>query len=404
MGDELWDLEEFNVEEQRTLSQNERKFLMSGEPGSPTKAKMERRVANKAGKLPERIQQLIDDVSLLYFDGYVGNVENDDLWRQSLRISNRSQLVRDTPILRTREARGGPEQEFGFQIGTLIRMVRGEGVPPDLIWGLIIGLVGEPRGEEHYHREATNLVHLFDELNGRLDWRLVTAGTLTHEGGEGFETEREEILDILQQADLAPAPPLIDQIIGEYSTQDSELSSGETRELWEADPAQTDHPDPPEDAFTPEEIRQASLRRIVHRLLEQTQLRGIDRLAKDLRQDAFGIQNWKSSGIDAEQTFRTIAENENETHVGELSQTSAKGQNNMTHMLRVLASPDSTWVNRPALAESREDNNYWTVTDYGGLLYETRFRRNCSTNWLYELIGGSQSIGEHLKKCISKLV
>jgi hypothetical protein len=230
--------------------------------------------------------------------------------------------------------------------------------------------------------------------------RLVTAGTRTHEGGDSFEVEREEILDILQQAELAPAPPLIDRIIAEYSTQESELSSGEAREIWEADPAQIDHPDPTEHALSPEEIRQASLRRIVYQLVEQTQLRGIDQLAKDLREDAFGLQNWKSSGIDAEQAFRTIAENKNDTYVGDLSQTSIKGQNNMTHMLRVLASSHSNWINRPALAESFEDNNYWTVTDYGSLLYETRFRRNFSTNWMYELIGKTETIDENLKEFI----
>jgi hypothetical protein len=282
-------------------------------------------------------------------------------------------------------------------------MIRGGTIPPDLVWGLIIGLNGEPRGEEDYHREATNLVNLFDELNDRLDWRLVTAETHAHEGGEGFEKEREEILDILQQAELAPAPPLVNRIIAEYSTQESELSPGEVRETWEADPTQTDHPDPTEDVSLSEETRQASLRRIVHRLVDQTQLRGIDRLAKDLRQDAFGLQNWISSGIDAEQTFRTIAENENETHVEELSQTSVKGQNNMTHMLRVLAAPHSTWINRPALAESPEDNNYWTVTEYGSLLYETRFRRNCSTNWIYELLREGESIDKHLKESIYRL-
>lgn len=404
MGDELWDTEELNVGERYTLSQNEREFLMTGDPGSYTKAEIERRVADKALKLPDRIQQLIDDVSLLYFDGYVGNTENEEIWRQSLGISNRLQLVRDTPILRTREARGGPEQEFGFQIGSLIRMVRGGTVPPDLVWGLIIGLIGEPRGEEHYQREATNLVDFFDELNDRLDWRLVTAGTRAHEGGDGFEIEREEILDILQQAELAPAPPLIDRIIAEYSTQESGLSSGEARESWEADSTQTDHPNPPEDMSSSEELRQASLRRIVHLLVEKTKLRGIDRLAKDLREDTFGIQNWESSGIDAEQAFRTVVENESETHVGDLSQTSIKGQNNMTHMLRVLASPHSVWTNRPALAESPEDNNYWTLTDYGSLLYETRFRRNCSTNWIYELMREDESIDGHLKESIYRLI
>jgi hypothetical protein len=76
----------------------------------------------------------------------------------------------------------------------------------------------------------------------------------------------------------------------------------------------------------------------------------------------------------------------------------------MTHMLRILASSHSNWINRPALAESSEDNNYWTVTDYGSLLYETRFRRNFSTNWIYELVRDSETISEHLRNPICRLV
>jgi hypothetical protein len=141
MVDYLWDLSETDADENRVLSQKERKYLMIGDPGTYTNAKMERRVATKVKKLPDRIQQLIDDVSLLYYRGHLKG-EDVQVWEDLLTINNRSRKVRDSPIARTTHQIPGDETELGFELGTLIRMIHEDPVPANLVWGTIVGLIG----------------------------------------------------------------------------------------------------------------------------------------------------------------------------------------------------------------------------------------------------------------------
>lgn len=137
MADQLWDLSETDADEQRVLSQKEREYLMTGDSGTYTNAEMERRVATKAAKLPDRIQQLIDDVSLLYYRGHLSG-EDIQVWEDLLTINNRSRDVRDSPVARKTHQIPGDETKLGFEFGTLMRMVHDQSVPADLVWGIII--------------------------------------------------------------------------------------------------------------------------------------------------------------------------------------------------------------------------------------------------------------------------
>ncbi|MCQ4334236.1 hypothetical protein KM295_12255 [Natronomonas sp. F2-12] len=397
MGDSLWNLDEVSAGEQRVLSEKEREFLMSGDPGSYTSAKMERRAAEKAEKLPDRIQQLVDDVCLLYYRGYVGTSETREIWEDLLTITNRSQIVRDSPIVQTEQS---SEIDLGFEIGSLIRMLHGGDSFPDFTWGTIVGLAGE--SSENWETEAKNLVELFDNLEERYEWRLFSAGAEA-QLDDGFTEEREEIREILRDYGFAPAPPLVHSILLE-STDDGEQSLIEhTERSWRADPDQTDHPTPPDEHPSTEEMRQSGFELVVSRLEEQTHLRDLDRLAKDLREDAIRIQQPGWRKVDIDQAFRVIAEND-ETQIQEFDQTEEKGQNNMTTALRRLSYKDSPTVNRPVIQENEGDNIYWSLTSYGELLYEVRVVHNCSTNWMYDYIANSGEISDEISQLISELI
>jgi hypothetical protein len=397
MDDSLWDLDELSAGEQRVLSEKEREFLMDGDSGSYTTAEMERRAAAKAAKLPDRIQQLVDDVCLLYHRGYVGTSETREIWENMLTITNRSQVIRDSPVVRTRHS---PEIDFGFEIGSLIRMLHNGNAFSDLTWGTIVGLVGE--SAENWVTEGENLVELFDDLEDQYEWRLFSAGAEA-QTDDGFKTERKEIREILHNYGFAPAPPLVDGVLLELTGNEEQSLIEHSEREWRADPDQTDHPTPPENRPSAEEMRQSRLELIVSRLEEQTRLRGLDRLAKDLREDAIRIQQpgWKKINID--QAFRVIAEND-QTQIQEFEQTETKGQNNMTTVLRRLSYKDSSVVNRPVIQENEGDNMFWSLAPYGKLLYEVRFTHNCSTNWMYNHIVDSRKIDDEMNRLISGLI
>ena len=400
MADHLWDLDKTDAGAQRFLSQKEQQFLMTGDSGSYTTAEMERRVSAKAEKLPNRIQQLIDDISLLHYRGYLGEEVDPEIWEDLLAISNRSQAVRDAPIVRTANQHDGSEVDLGFEVGSLLRMIHDDPIPTDLAWGFIVGLVGE--ADDNWEIEAGNLVDLFEELEQQYEWRLVSAGAKARED-DGFREEREEIRELLHEHGFSPVPELVDIVLQEYTNDESDSLIETAEESWQADPSQTDHPKPPDEMPSAEAMQRTSLQSIISKLDEQTRLRSIDRLAKDLKEDAIRIQRREWRGVNPDQAFRFIGEN-GETQIQEFEQTETKGQNNMTTALRKLSYEDSTWVNRPAIQENEGENMYWELTPYGTLLYEVRVERDCSTNWMYNIITNPEYISSGTKSIISGVI
>lgn len=399
MTDNLWNLNETSASTQRVLSEGEREFLMTGNTGSYTGAEMERRATAKAAQLPERIQQLLDDVSLLYYRGYLSSNQGHQIWSDLLEISRRSQLVRDTSITRT-HGKWNREIELGMEFASILRMIHNEPVSPDIVWGVIMGLVGDATGDHSV--EAENLVDLFGELNERYDVRLFGTGAADHYDDDLSETE-DLIREILIDRGFAPASPLVHAIkLETVGVADSDSIYDHEKE-WEADPERTEPPARPDELPSLQELQQNEIKSIVLRLEGQTQLHSIDRLAKDLREDAVRIQNRKWRGVDPDQAIRFVKDTE-PTQIQEFDQTEPQGQNNMTTALRRLKNDDSEWVNQPVLQENEGENMYWTLTPYGDLLYEVRVNHNCSTDWLYNYVVDTDELDEQTYRFIESVI
>jgi len=382
MNEDLWELDEVPAGEKRVLSAKEREFLATGDSGSYTNAEMRRRVNKKVEKLPDRFQQLIDDVSLLFYQDYLPPESEEAIYHGLLEISNRSTNVRDSPVARTANQQLDPRMDFGFEIGSLIRMVDRGFASPEFIWGIIIGLIGE--SSDGYEKESRNLVELFDDLEQHYGWRLASAGTLSYQE-EGFLEERRIIRQILHEEGLTPAPALIDAILKKYTSEGSNDYTDSSEESWLADSEQAEHPRSPEEMPSVEEMQRTSLELIISRLDEQTALRNIDHLAQDLREDAIRIQQRDFRGAEANIALYYLFENE-PVQIQEFRDTELKGQNNMSTALGRLSDEDSSWVNRPVTREIPGENTYWELTTYGRLLYKVRVENNGSTNWMYDEI------------------
>ena len=396
MDDPLWDPTEIDAGKQRSLSEKEQQFLIAGETGTASISQMEDRISNKTKKLPDRFQQLVDDISLLYYHGYLDDVE-DEVWEGLLSISNRSQVVRESPVARTAHQRSGPELDLGFEIGSIMRFIHDEPVPAELVWGIIIGLVGE--SSQDWEREAENLVEMFGELEGYYESRLVSAGRQAHED-DGFREERNQIREILREQGFDPAPPLVDAVLQEYTRGESAAQFEPTEKPSSTDPNSAAYPDPPSERPSSKEVHRTSLESIVSRLANQTWLRSIDRLAKDLREDVFQIQNRDIWSVDLDSIFCFLGEN-GKTQIQDFDEITAN-QHSRTHALRLLSYTDSTIVNRPVTQEDSDAE--WTLTPYGELLYKTRIEYNYSTNWIYNLIANPERLGDDTVSTISRVL
>lgn len=394
MGDSLWNRSEADPDERRSLAGKEQQFLLMGDWGTAPPSDMDDRVGEKAKKLPDRVQQLIDDISLLYYHGYLD--ENEDEIRDGLlSISSRSQVVRESPITRTANQRSGPELDFGFEIGSILRFLYDEPVPAELVWGFIIGVVGE--SDSDWEREAENLVELFGELEDYYEARLVSAGREAFEDA-AFREERDTIREILREQGFAPAPPLVNAVLKQYTRWETAVQLEHTEISSSTDPDSDEYPDLPSVSLSPEELHRTSLESIVSRFADQTRLGSIDRLAKDLREDVFQIQNREVWSVDLDATVCFIGEN-GRTEITNFDEIDAH-RKSRTRALRVLSYKDSTVVNRPVTVEHPDAE--WSLTPYGELLYKTRIEHNCSTNWIYSLIADPERLDDDMASMISR--
>lgn len=393
MVDGLSNIDDEDAGKQRSLSQKERNFLITGESGSYTNAEMERRVSSKTEMIPDRLQQLIDDMSLLYSQGYLDSKNIND----EFSLTNRSRKIRDSHIMRP----AGYDQEettvLGFEIGYLLRMLSGESVPDDLVWGIIVGLVGE--STEDAATEAGNLLDLVEKIEKKHEARLFGAKVESYMGGE-FEEERKEIRKVLQQKGFAPAPPLVDGIL--LGTIDTGAHNKIEREEkpWGADPLDIDIPEPPNEMPSKTELRYDRIEKVIERFDKQTRLRALDRLAKDLQEDAIRIQRRDWRGIEPDPAFQHVVEN-GVTQIADFEQKQM-GQNNMTTTLRRISNDYSDWVNRPVLRE-KEDHT-WVSTDYGKLLYLTRVDHHDSPNWIYDFILDPANLDREASELITEVL
>ncbi|SNR47966.1 hypothetical protein [Halorubrum vacuolatum] len=395
MDDPLWNAIETDPDEHRSLAEKEQQFLLTGDSGTAPVSDMEDRIHAKAKKLPDRFQQLVDDISLLYFHGYLDNAD-DDLWEDLLSITNRSQVVRQSPIARTAHQHSGPELELGFEIGSLIRFIHYDPVPAEFVWGIIIGLIGE--SDRDWENEARNMAELFGELEDYYETRLVSAGRAARED-DGFREERSQIRELLREQGFDPAPPIVDTVLQEYTRGETATNLESPTKSSSTDPNPAEHPDPPAVSPSSEDIHRTGLESIVSRLVNQTQLRSIDRLSKDLREDVFHIQNREIWSVDLDELVCFLGKN-GKTSIQDLNETKAN-RHSKTRALRILSYTDSTVVNRPVTQE--DSNANWTLTPYGQILYKTRIEYY-STNWIYNVIAEPERLEDDIASLISRVI
>lgn len=400
MGSPLWDADETDANKQRSLSDGEQQFLLTGDPGTENISKIEERISRKATMLPSRVQQLIDDISLLYQGGYLED-GTDEMWDDLLSVSGRSQRVRESEITRKTHSQSDTESNFGFEIGSMIRFLHNEEVPDDLIWGFIIALVGEP--DKRWGQEGENLSELLGYIEERGQNRLVSAGVIGYTG-DGRQQEYNEIREILREQGYTNAPPLVSGIKREYEGDGNLPKQSEypaTKTTLSSDSLdRDDHPEPPDDFPSPEEMYQTQIESILSRFEDHTPLASVDRLAERAREDVNHIQNKEIWGVDCDAIFSYLGEN-GETHVQNTDEINAT-RHSKTHVLKILASEESSVVSRPVTTKRAKAT--WSLSPYGELLYEIRTERDCSTDWLYYHAVDADRIDNEMSSLISRVI
>lgn len=261
-----------NLNSKYVLSGDQRKLVKTG--FVEQRAARNEKVLQKRDRLPDRVQHLIDDITLLYDTAYLsvdewdnGLVEPRDtrskfsrfhqhieeldrpiqddeiqdtlpretetdqyespfespqeLWDELIDVSQRSQQVRDDVFFHG-DSVIHPEAQFGYEIGSVLRILkpRDGSEPPgmDLLWGFLLAFIGQPKSE--IDREQDVLDDVIQEMTDRHESRREDAARTPDpsEIPEHNQEYRDRIAAAIEESGFEAHPVLVREL--RYHTPD----------------------------------------------------------------------------------------------------------------------------------------------------------------------------------------
>lgn len=393
-----WDLDSERNPPKHTLTGRERNYLLTGKTEPYGESKLNRDVSDKADVLTERMQDLIDDICLLYLDDYLEGSEGEHVFDVS-DLEFRTQLVRDQKIVQTGQESTDPSSEFAFEVGSLLRMLDVGSDPVDIVWGILIGLVGH--SEDRFGNERETVENILRQLETRHEERLFHAGTeLALDDEDELSELRETTNNILQEEGITPVPVLVDAIV-QYQINPASAPLNLHTDSYIMETDQGGPPEQPSGEMSVKEWDKADIRSLVQTLLNETRVRDVEALHVDLRSDVRQIDSRKQFGTDAKDIFRSLSLY---TSTGDFPRSTYSSDDMRVAVLHRLSGQEEypLWTTRPVVEESGGDQ--WKLTPYGRLLHRTIFDNNGSAAWIYPVLLSKHSLSVEDRSLITEVL
>lgn len=404
-------------------------------------------ILKKRDLLPERIQHLIYDITLLYSSPYIsvdrweeGLIERKDvrsrysvahqiaesseksfsealasvkdqeveyyespydspaeLWQKIIEVTQVNQHIRGD--LFYFDSNPSREAQFGFEIGSLFRMLRPEyeeQLPGfELIWGFILAFIGQPR-QRVDSREVELLEELVAQLEDRHELRRKDADRMASpdEISERGEPYDELTKQGVEQAGITPHPIVLREVAYHQMTTS-------------------------EDG----DLHRKTARRVAKDMKEIVPLEEVDQIADKISGDIEVIKTRGKMGLKpAQKVLKVLWEWE----TGQLSrddddsdQSHQFGSSATSDMiaayLNVKPGPVSgvlnnvsteekyeTWTEEPLVVKDEGGRGTeWECTPYGAVVCNTAFEREEEVSWLYRYAIGPEELSLFERKLIT---
>jgi hypothetical protein len=380
MDDSSWEINLDRNPPKFVLTGRQRNYLLTGDLGPYGEPDLDGWVSDKADRLTKRIQDLIDDVCLLYHGDYLEDSDGEHVFDVS-DLEFRTQLVRDQPVIRTGQGSTDPASEFAFEVGSLLSMLAVDTPPTDIVWGVLLGLVGHPEGS--FENERKTIDDILRQLETRHEERLFHAGTkVALDDADGFPELRETTNEILQKEGITPVPVLVDAVV-QYHLDPASAPLNLNTDSYPIDTGQGGPPEQPSGEMTVMDWAETSIRSIVQTLLAETRLRDVEALCVDLRSDVRQINERVLFGTRAKDIFRHLPLSGSTDSFPANTYSSYDMRTGVLHRL-TGQEEYPLWTTRPVVEEPEDDR--WKLTPYGRLLYRTTFDTDGSTAWVYQVL------------------
>ena len=131
-----------------SLSNKQRKYLIEGDPSKYSEATLDRQLADRSQKIPDRFECLFEDIALLNENGYIQENFDEENWQELVEAACDEIPTHDSGILFNSERELTDEMRLGFWFGQNIRQLF-PGSPngsrkSEIVLGVALSLLGNP--------------------------------------------------------------------------------------------------------------------------------------------------------------------------------------------------------------------------------------------------------------------
>lgn len=441
-----------NLNSKYVLSGAQRSLIKTG--SASDRSTRNNGVLQKRDYLPNRIQDLLEDVALLHDTVYLssenwesGKVERkqtqsawtdlhrqfqsaneetelenltpeereidqyespfedlSDLWKELLSVDRRGQQVRDDVFFYGRSV-ASREAQFGYEIGSLLRILRpeqDEDIPgADLIWGFILAFIAQSR--DSMDREQEILEELTTVMEDNHDIRRNDADRAAdQEDLSEFADPAEKVTaSAIEEAGFEPHPILVREVLHHQPALENE----------------THHKN--------------AVKELLSKITDTVPLRQIDQLFADVTQDLSTLKSRSTPGIESAELVlkghmnQDESDDSDETDSEDTIEEPESGDDRPGNLIPEATTKTSTsigktidvddgvvttilnrlsdnqkgdlWTTRP-IFEDR--NNGWRPTPYGKLLAHVYDRRQGDPELLYWFALGPEEVSLYERKLI----
>lgn len=241
MSGKLWDIDTGYRPPQYVLYGKQRGYIDPNNDSYEEESPPTEQIIEKVKYLPLRIQDILDDVALFDYGGYLPSVS----WEQIVDIIPRAERTHHSDIFFTHEERENKTIQYGFEVGSLLKVLQRTAKEDtdwtDLVWGVILGLAGKGAGDEQ--EEVADLQGLVEEITLRSSIRYqlsmqeqsgIDYLLRIHEGADEIVTKHLEVYEI------EPVDYLVAWVLSQLRQQGAQVTGERITSILDEMFAQTD--------------------------------------------------------------------------------------------------------------------------------------------------------------------
>lgn len=349
MNNKLWDIDDSYTPPKYVLSGGHRGYIDPNSNKYENNSDIDETIETKVDNLPNRLQDLFNDFALLQYGGYL-----DDLtWDEFREIEPRAkQTYRSDTYFHVKEAHN-IDTQIGFEIGSMfnhLSNVDDDDVWKDIVWGILLGFVGENMGDVVAGKEMENIEEVLDVINRSFS-------------RSGMAEQSEMSLDYYLRSH-APNSEIVRKCLNKNGITDVEYIVG----LISKHEEEKDH----------NKTTETYVDNLIKNLIQERKLKLIDEIYQDIIEDCKLMKSSNTlnniSGIQAENCLYATYTSTDKIASGEVAaeaetNLSTDSANLATAVLKRLSNSndeDTETVTRHNVV--KKSNGLWEVTDYGTLL------------------------------------